>query len=158
MNQALEGPTGPTGPTGLTGPTGPAAADTLAWTTYTPSWTSEGSPQPVLGNGTITGRYKQIGKTVFVYIKLALGSTTTTGTSNWRFSLPVNAQGPDSALLNAVFLDNGISWYQGTAFTSYSGNTDYVVCLIGSATVTPTSPFTWGSTDSLVISGSYESV
>ena len=151
------GDTGSTGPTGDTGPTGPSASDALAWTSYTPSWTSEGSPQPVLGNGTITGRYKQIGKTVFVSIRLDLGTTSTTGTSNWRFSLPVNAVNANAALLNTVLLDNGISWYQGTAFTTYSGNTGYVVCMVGSATVTPTSPFTWGSTDSVIIAGSYES-
>jgi hypothetical protein len=58
-----------------------------AWTTYTPSWSSSGT-QPSLGNGAITGRYFRIGKAVFVYIKLDMGSTTTYGTGSYYFSVP----------------------------------------------------------------------
>lgn len=96
--------TGPTGPTGTTGPTGPTgAASTVegptgptgpegtfavaAWTTYTPAWTSTGT-QPTLGDGTLTGRYVNLGATIVGEIRLLFGSTTTRGTGSYKFSLP----------------------------------------------------------------------
>lgn len=131
-----------------------------AWTTYTPTWSTEGT-QPDLGDGTIVGRYYQIGKTVFVRVTLSLGSTTTTGTGAWRFSLPVNAYDNQSVVMPATYLDNGVSWYIGTVNTQYAGATSYVTALIGatpSGAVQNTSPFTWGSSDSLTFNGSYESI
>jgi hypothetical protein len=149
------------GPTGATGPTGPAAADANAWSTYSVAWTASSS-NPSIGNGTLTGRYKQIGKTVFVYIKLIVGSSSTLGSGNWRFSLPVNAYSSDAVILPAIFLDDGNAWYQGLAYSSYAGNVGYVTPMwdkgaTGSAAVDPTTPFSWGSADIIVISGSYES-
>jgi hypothetical protein len=78
------------GAKGDTGPSGPSASDAAAWTTYNPSWTASVT-NPVIGNGTITGRYKQIGKTVFVVVKISMGTSTTYGSGIWRISLPVNA-------------------------------------------------------------------
>jgi len=156
------GPTGWTGMTGITGPTGPAASDALAWSTYTPAWTASSS-NPAIGNGTITGRYKQIGKTTFVNVKISMGESTTYGTGNWRISLPVNAHDTSSAILPTTFLDNETAWYQGLSYTEYDGNTSYVVPVwdkgvTGSAAVSSSVPHTWATTDALAFSGSYESV
>jgi hypothetical protein len=159
------GPTGETGATGspstVTGPTGPAASDALAWITYTPTWTAS-TTNPSIGDGTITGRYKQIGKTTFVHIKLSIGSTTTFGSGSWRFSLPVNAYSGDSAVLPTIFLDNGTGYFQGLSFTSYDNDATYVVPIAdnGSSIGQPASdtvPFTWAENDTITISGSYES-
>lgn len=59
-----------------------------AWDTYTPTWTAA-TTNPTLGNGSIAGRYRQVGKTVDVLILLTWGSTTTGGAGNWSISLPV---------------------------------------------------------------------
>ena len=131
-----------------------------AWTSYTPSWTSSGTA-PSLGNGTITGRYKQIGKTVFVFVKLNIGSTSTMGTGDWRFSLPVPAQNPDCIQFPVSILDNGVAWYQGTANGTYTGLTDRTSIITDgtgatSGAVTASNPFTWGTGDSLQFNGSYE--
>jgi hypothetical protein len=147
---------------GPTGPTGPSASDANAWTTYSPAWTAAVT-NPVIGDGTITGRYKQIGKTTFVYVKVAMGSSTTFGSGVWRISLPVNVVSGANAILPATFLDNGFNWYQGSAITEYDGNLSYVVPLwtkgaTGSAAVDSATPFTWGNTDNFTIAGSYESV
>jgi hypothetical protein len=144
------------------GPTGPVASDGLEWTTYSPAWTAS-ITNPAIGNGTITGRYKAIGKTVFVSVKINMGATTTYGTGQWRVSLPVDAFSASSAILPTVFLDNGNSWFQGTSYTEYGGATSYVVPvwnrgLTGSAPADSQTPFTWGSTDSFSFAGSYESV
>ena len=168
------GPTGPTGPTGQTGPagtatntgaTGPSASDALAWTTYSPSWTA-GVTNPVIGNGTITGRYKAIGKTVFVSVNISMGSTTTYGTGTWRISLPVDAYASYSASLPTLFYDSstgGGVFYQGTSSTEFNGNTSYVSAVWDKGTtygaaVDFATPFSWGSSKKLIINGSYESV
>lgn len=54
---------------------------------YTPTLTSGGTA-PVLGNGTLTGRASRSGSTGRVSIELTLGSTTTLGSGDLRFSLP----------------------------------------------------------------------
>ena len=60
-----------------------------AWSTsWTPTWTAS-TTNPTLGNGTISGRYAEAGKTIFVYFSLVFGSTTTSGAGLWRFSYPV---------------------------------------------------------------------
>jgi collagen type VII alpha len=161
-NTGNTGPTGWTGMTGITGPTGPSSTDALAWNTYSPAWTAS-TTNPVIGNGLINGRYKQIGKTIFVNTRIQMGTTTTYGSGQWRISLPVNAYETNSAILPTTFLDNGTSWYQGLSYTEYDGNASYVVPVwdkgfTGSSAVNATTPHTWAATDSLTISGSYESI
>jgi hypothetical protein len=142
---------------GATGPTGPAAADAGAWSTYTPTWTAS-TTNPSLGDGTLTGRYKAIGKTVFVKIHMQAGSSTTFGSGHWKFSLPVAAYSGNSAILSATFLDNGTQWYAALATNEYDSNTAYVVPITtASGPVGPTAPFTWTTSDLLTICGSYES-
>jgi hypothetical protein len=58
------------------------------WHDYAPTWTSTGT-QPVVGNGFFYGRYTLVGKTVFARMILNFGSTTTGGTGDWRFGLPI---------------------------------------------------------------------
>jgi hypothetical protein len=154
--------TGPEGPTGSTGPTGPVASDALEWTTYSPAWTAS-TTNPAIGDGTITGRYKAIGKTVFVSVKINMGTTTTYGSGTWRISLPVDAFSASSAIFPTLFLDNGSNWFQGTSYTEYGGSVSYVTPVwdkgaTGSAAVDSVTPFTWVSTDSFSFAGSYESV
>lgn len=63
------------------------AADRAAWTSFTPTWTGSSS-NPAIGNGSIEGKYRLVGKTLDVEIKLTAGSTTTFGSGTWRFTLP----------------------------------------------------------------------
>lgn len=67
------------------------AALTLgAWNLYTPTWTSTGT-QPAIGNGNLLGRYARIGRTVVANIFTSGGGTTTYGTGNYIWGLPVQA-------------------------------------------------------------------
>lgn len=59
-----------------------------AWTSYTPTW-SAATTNPVLGNGTMTGRYIAAGKLIIFSISLTMGSTTTFGSGVYTFSYPV---------------------------------------------------------------------
>lgn len=135
-----------------------------AWTTYTPTWSTDGATQPSLGDGTITGAYKVIGKTVFVRVRLVFGTTTTAGTGTFYFSLPVNAAAGWGVQMPASILDNGNAWYQATVNGEYGGLTDRVA-LIGQSAgganssqgVTGVFPIGFGNTDSIQFNGSYES-
>lgn len=129
-----------------------------AWTSYTPTWTTSGTA-PSIGNGVLTGKYKQIGKTVFVRVRLQIGSTTTTGTGHWRISLPVTAADVTGVIMPATYLDNGVNWHIGLVNCEYDGDTSYVVPLLGTApsgAVSATAPFTWNVGDNLAFNGSYE--
>jgi hypothetical protein len=142
---------------GARGVTGPPASDATEWTTYTPTWTAA-TNNPSLGDGIISGRYKAIGKTIFVRIHMQVGSSTTFGSGHWKFSLPVAAYSGTSVVLSATYLDSGTQWYSGVATTEYDSNTGYVVPITASSgTVIPTIPFTWAPTDSITLCGSYES-
>jgi hypothetical protein len=134
-----------------------------AWRSYSVSWTTDGVTQPVIGSGSITGYYKQIGKTVFVRVKLNCGSTTTFGTGSFQFSLPVTASSPDGIQFACSILDNGVHWYQGTVNGTYSGFTYKSAVIVSTSSgwanaVNANTPFTWGDTDSLQFNGSYESI
>jgi hypothetical protein len=101
----LVGATGATGAAGINGDESlfwmqstPGAAAVAAagaaipgaWTAFTPAWTAASS-NPTLGDGTLTGAYVQIGKTVHFRIALTFGSTTTGGSGFWYFGFPVTA-------------------------------------------------------------------
>ena len=133
----------------------------IPWSAYTVTWSSQSNPQPVLGNGTITGNYTTIGKTVFVRVKLNWGTTTSGGTGDWRFTLPVNAASPDGVQLPCSILDNGINWYTGIVNGTYTGAVDkssVITTSSPSGALTANIPFTWGNLDSLQFNGSYEGV
>lgn len=160
--QGATGPTGPTGPTGATGATGASASDLSAWTAYTPTITADLGGFS-LGNGTVSGRYKQIGKTVFFYAKFIYGSTTSPGSGHWNFSLPVQSY-DQNFNFSASILDSGNAWYGGIGNGNYTGQTtSFAVITPGtSASVTTWAavgnggPFSWGAADNITISGSYE--
>jgi len=59
-----------------------------AWVPYTPTWTASASGTPLVGNGRLAGRYRQVGKTVDFYCALVLGSTSYGAYGIWGFSLP----------------------------------------------------------------------
>jgi hypothetical protein len=54
------------------------------WNTWTPTYNGF-----TVGNATVTAKYAQIGKTVFAYVKIVFGSTSSM-ISDFNFSLPVN--------------------------------------------------------------------
>src|SRR5881409_1184368 len=80
-----------------------------AWTTYTPTWTSSGTA-PALGNGTITGRYMKIGRTVICHINMTSGSTSTYGTGNYNWSLPFQAANAGASIVGSAHLLGVARW------------------------------------------------
>ena len=134
------------------------------FTAYTPTWTSSGTAVS-LGNGVLTGRYRRTGKMVEVLITLLMGSTTTYGTGDYSFQLPSvpTSQGLTQALVlgSGRALDTGVANRTGIAISATLAGVSpaRVRVSTGSTSTTiwgQTVPHTWGNTDELTISCSYE--
>jgi hypothetical protein len=133
-----------------------------AWTTYTPTWTTSAG-SPAIGNGTLTGKYARVGKLIDFRIELVVGTTTTFGTagSTWRFTAPVTPVSTQRHRYAGSAYNNGVADYP-IFFRWVSGGPYFeVVCDATTAgnpdrIVTDTVPFTWGSTDVLMVQGRYE--
>jgi hypothetical protein len=137
-----------------------ATINNTAWTSYTPVWTAA-SVNPVIGNGTITGQYKVIGKTCFVRGNVAMGSTTTFGTGEWYISMPFTASHADAILMTANLLDNGTAWYNATvngARAGFNYKTAIQYQAVGGTAndINATQPFTWANSDRFLWNGSFE--
>ena len=136
-----------------------------AWTSYTPTW--EAPTPPAIGNGTITGAYKVIGKTCFVRGRITMGSSTTYGSGDWSIGLPVAAINAYAIQIPASLLDSsgGTGWYNALMNGAVALNTISSQILanlppsFGGSTaggISSIFPFTWGSGDALYFNGSYE--
>ena len=131
-----------------------------AWTSYTPTWTGT-STNPVIGDGTITGAYKVIGKTCFVRGRILMGSTTTYGSGAWLVGLPFTASNAYAIQIPVSLLNNATAWYSGLMNGGRNGSSIFseiqVQNVSGTADgITGTFPFTWGSADEFAFNGSYE--
>lgn len=123
---------------------------------FTPTWSSAGT-QPVLGNGTVTGKYGRIGKFIWYTMRFVAGSSTTFGTGRWEFLLPVVSDGT-AFVASAILVDVGAQIY--TAAGILISTTEFSITYTGdtsSGGITNTTPFTWSGVngDSLTCSGFY---
>lgn len=137
------------------------AVATGAWQTYTPTWgVASGGGLPSIGNGALSGRYQQTGKTVTMWARILMGSTTTFGGSQWTLSLPVPAltsAGVQILPARAFDVSSPNAWMAvahltlGTAMTleaqGAAGDTDAMFQGV---------PFTWAAGDFVTIQGTYE--
>lgn len=133
------------------------------WANFTPTWSAVTTP-PSIGNGSIVGRYKKIGRVVHITIRLTWGSSTSGGTGNWQFSSFPEDRAITNNILPAQCLDSsptGIA-YPATALLTASGTPSVTRIGAHSATgaigsVSGTHPFSWGTGDVLILQGSYQS-
>jgi len=139
------------------------ASDLGVWTAYTPTWTAA-TTNPSIGNGTLAGRYTQIGKTCVLVIGLTMGSTTTFGSGNWSFSLPKTAKKTSGINFYGVahIRKGGTANYERVAQISPSLSTTVINMFTdptpgsNSQSISATVPFTWGNGDSLGFQITYE--
>jgi hypothetical protein len=128
-----------------------------SWTAYTPVWSASGTAVSI-GNGSITGRYMQVGSMVWVNIVLTMGSSTTYGTNFWRFSLPVTPE--LNELIPGFANDNSagvrVPMTARIIASSASGENMRIACNTASGGAGPTQPFTWATDDVLILSGFYK--
>ncbi|MDH6435617.1 hypothetical protein M2158_004094 [Streptomyces sp. SAI-144] len=121
-----------------------------AWTSDTPAWTAS-TTNPVIGNGTLNGRYLKVGRTVHRVVDLLTGSTTTYGSGTYAFSMPVAAASAVNQLGNAQAV-GGSSRYAGNILLSPGASTaacyfpdSGLVPVSRLSTMSPTIPFTWAA-------------
>lgn len=128
-------------------------AATGAWTSFTP--TLGGSGWAAGSGASLTGEYKRIGNIVHFRINLTFGSGMTAGSSSPTFALPFTADW-DVWTANAVAYDSSTGFYYEipalggtTTISPRRGATSY-------GGISSTVPFTWASSDRIVINGTYE--
>lgn len=121
------------------------------WTSYgSIAWSSSGT-QPVLNNGTLTGRYRRTTDSdlVIFEFRLTMGSTTTYGTGTYFISVPVTPSA--TAVTNncgyGYILDSGTQ--DKICGLKFEDNTKITPVGATGGVVTPTNPQTWASGDQL---------
>lgn len=134
---------------------------TGAWTDYTPSVSGSGS---ALGNGTTTGSYVKIGRTVIAKGKMVFGSTSTMGTA-FNITLPASAN-TDDLLLGCGVIGN-VGYFDSSSSLVYAGvariessSVLRLICINGYQEVAPsaTIPFgaAWATGDTISWQVTYE--
>ena len=120
---------------------------------FTPTWTGTGS-NPAIGDGTLTGKYRQRGKTVWFEVRVVAGGTTTFGTGTYSWALPLTAAAANRSTAFGYVEDTGTSRYvcvaaMGTATfnLNFDGTNNQATSAV---------PMTWASTDTLTLQGEYE--
>lgn len=127
-----------------------------AWQSWTPTYTNL-----TVGNGTVTAKYCQIGKTVTFSMKLLFGSTTSISSTPVSFTFPVTAKDSysdqESICWGTARDSSGYGYplivaYKSTTSAQLytpSGGTTY-------AFISSTTPFTWATNDYIAFVGAYE--
>jgi len=128
------------------------------WFNYSATWSSASNPQPAIGNGTYLGKWKATAKQIDFQIYMLAGSTTTFGTGQWYFLIPVDAVNSNTGYeIGPVYaLDAGTVNYFGFWYLSSGAN--LISCLRDNtaAPFNPSAPQTWAVNDILSIKGAYQ--
>lgn len=129
-----------------------------AWDAFTPTLTNL-----TLGNGTATGYKKKIGRCVFFWVQITLGSTSSV-TGGVRVDLPETANAAGAGAFDVSFYDDSAGAATGYFNGAAIMETTYVALrAIGTAStyggltgLSSTIPFTWATSDWLRVAGFYE--
>ena len=133
-----------------------SAIKEVAWSSYTPSLTNI-----TRGNGVLSFKYMQIGKTVFVRGSFVMGSTSSVS-GVMTFSLPVTAQSSQYLIGNARIYDPGVtSYYIGALWMNSTTSVQLLAQAAGGTYVTGTGtsssvPMTWAQGDYVYLYLFYE--
>jgi hypothetical protein len=129
-----------------------------AWTAFTPSYAGV-----TIGNGTNTGYYAKVGKTVYVYVEFLLGSTSAiTGFITATHPLTAQINYPFTPLGRVLFRDAGTALYYGDVIGSSNNTTVEIFPNLTSGTyasytsASATVPFTWTTNDYFSFSYTYQ--
>lgn len=134
-----------------------------AFTSFTPAWTAT-TTNPAIGNGTLTGAYTQVNKLVYAQYTLIIGSTTTFGLGDYRFSFPVTAKNLNnfSAIFSSCFMfDSNLGQMYSATASMVSTGTVFRLNTFPNSTqnvtvFSTTAPFVLAVNDEIYISIVYE--
>ena len=123
------------------------------WLNYTPVWRADGGT-PVLGNGTLFGKFSMIGANIHYLGNLLLGSTTSVGTTtNWKFSLPISLVDDYRYLGQAFIRDVGVATYMRTINIEKNTDADNIILFLqmdsgtNKTRISYNDPFAFGNGD-----------
>ena len=123
------------------------------WLNYTPVWSADGGT-PVLGNGTLFGKFSMIGANIRYLGELRLGSTTSVGTTtNWKFSLPISLVDDYRYLGQAFIRDLGVATYMRTINLEKNTDADNIILFLqmdsgtNKTRISYNDPFAFGNGD-----------
>lgn len=125
-------------------------------TTYTPALTGF-----TLGNGSITGRYTQVGKFVCFSATFIFGSTSAAASAVPTLTLPVAAVFAGLGVFTAQFVDaSPANTYSAVVTQSVASTVGLYIPGTSGLYTTPstTTPFTWTTGDYMHVGGLYEAV
>lgn len=125
-------------------------SESAAWTPVTPGWIASAGT-PAIGNGSLTARYRLIGKTLDWQVNLTAGTTTTYGTAgaSWGFTLPLGLMTAADATFPYQMDDTGVTSYGGIGVIGAGLTFTTMIKPAGSGVLVNNSPFTFGNTDVL---------
>jgi len=128
-----------------------------AWETWSPLWTSTGVA-PAIGNGSLSGTYARINKTVIGNGVLLVGSTTTFGTGTYRISLPFGSMvSTNGAVGYATLFDSSAGFIAYTGLATQASTTLFEYRIgNGAGQFQPTVPITLASGDQFRFAFIYE--
>lgn len=118
----------------------------IATVSYAPTWTG-GSSNPAIGNGTLAGYYTRQGRVIVYTFSLDIGSTTTMGTGEWRFSLPFVNASNQPVVGSAFIFDATGNAYAAIPFAAASGTYATLYVHGSNAVVSGTVPITFATGD-----------
>ena len=134
------------------------------WTAYTPTWSNSGTTQPAIGNGTVTGSYVVVGKTVHFEAILVAGTTTTFGDAAGFFAIGLPPPPPKTLGGRVVFgfsagcLSGAGAAYPPALAYAFNATQMYFIIATGGAgaLIGPTAPFAWSSGATITVRGTYQ--
>jgi hypothetical protein len=138
------------------------AATGLAWDGVWQDWTASITGITV-GNGTVISRYRKVGKTVQIFFKFTMGSTSSMSASLNYFALPFNFKNSSIGGFPAGGIDD-IGTGNYISFAEINSNNCILGVPLASGTyltwsrVTSTVPMTWTTNDFIWVSFTYEAV
>lgn len=131
---------------------------TWVWQSWTPTWTNL-----TIGNGTLNyAKYVQVGKTINFRVKFTFGSTTVI-TGQIGLSLPTNLNSDYTSVTDTVTTNgqlndaSSLRWLPWVTWGSSSRADIYYLNASDNLTATSsTAPFTWTTSDQIMLAGQYE--
>lgn len=129
-----------------------------AWQTWNPIWSSVSNPQPALGNGTLTGAVRIFGKTADIRWNLTAAGdgSTTFGTGNWQFTLPVTGKTGRRQLIPVMAVDNSSGGGNGGWARIEPGSNAVLRIHSPAGNFAAAAPFAWAASDSCTGQGTIE--
>jgi len=127
-----------------------------SWLAWTPTFTGF-----TKGSATIVSRYTKIGKTVHFFMSITLAANSSLDGSSIVFTIPQNSTSTSEFASSVRLVDASGSTYNGICYLA-STTTAIILNLksdgtyVTHAALGGSAPFTWTTSDSIRVSGTYE--